>query len=96
MGDAGNAPAVLKRLKDPNGGVRAETVQALGRLGKAEEPDVLETAKDRDPTVRLALVETLTPLKSAAAVDTLRKLSRDPTPEVRSAAILALGGAYKY
>ncbi|HET9315367.1 MAG TPA: HEAT repeat domain-containing protein, partial [Vicinamibacteria bacterium] len=96
MGDASVAPAVLKRLKDPSGAVRAEAVRALGRLGKADDPEVIETTQDRDPTVRLALVETLTPLKSAAAVEALRKLSRDPTPEVRSAAILALGGAFKY
>jgi HEAT repeat protein len=96
MGDASHAPLVLKRLKDPSGAVRAEAVRALGRLGQADEAAVLEATQDRDPTVRLALAETLGPLKSAAAVQALRALSRDEAPEVRSAAILALGGALKY
>lgn len=91
MGDATAAPLLLARLEDPSGAVRAEAVRALGRLGQAEAPAVLEAARDRDPSVRLALVETLTPLKSADAVNALRKLARDPAPEVRSAAILALG-----
>jgi HEAT repeat protein len=96
MGDAAATPVLLSRLKDQNGAVRAEAVRALGRLGQAEEPAVLDTTRDPDPTVRLALVETLAPLKSAEAVNTLRRLSRDPTPEVRSAAILALGGPVRY
>jgi HEAT repeat protein len=79
-------------LRDPSSAVRAQAVRALAALGQREDANVLNTVRDEDAAVRLALAESLAGTTSAAGRDALRQLAGDPAADVRQAAIAALGG----
>jgi HEAT repeat protein len=66
---------------------------ALGRIGPAAVPSLIETLKSPDPAVRLKAIEVLGRMGSAAepAVPDLIRLLEDTDPEVRKAAARTLG-----
>ena len=66
---------------------------ALGRIGPAAVPSLIETLRDPDPKVRLKAIEVLARMGADAkdAVPELIRLLEDPDEEVRKAAIRTLG-----
>jgi HEAT repeat protein len=81
-------------LKARNPDTRKEAVVALS-IGGAREPFLTMLSSmldDKDWDVRLATVASLSDLKSARAVDALRKALDDRAPEVSFAAAKALWG----
>jgi quinoprotein glucose dehydrogenase len=87
---AGLHPLVA-RLDDPNPRVRFMAAIALGKLGKEDAVgplvEMIRKNGDADPFLRHAGVMGLTGSAPAAA---LAALSKDPSPSVRLAAVLAL------
>jgi HEAT repeat protein len=66
---------------------------ALGRIGPAAVPSLMETLRDPDPKVRLKAIEVLARMGGDAkdAVPELIRLLEDPDEPVRKAAIRTLG-----
>lgn len=84
-------PAITAVAADETvpGPVRAEAVRALGKIESDLAP-LLRAAQDKDPLVREAAAEVLSRHRSDAAIEELKRLSRDDAPNVRDKAISAL------
>src|SRR5690606_16558893 len=87
--------AVVEGLSHASVDVRRATVEALGRMRRAEASQALEAALDDPvPAVRTAAITELRRLGSTRAGRKLFALARtDPDTEVRHAAVLAISRA---
>jgi HEAT repeat protein len=85
-------PAIVDGLSDASPEVRRGTIEALGRMRRAEASQALEAALDDPlPSVRTAAITELRRLGSTRAGRKLLTLARtDPDAEVRQAAVLAV------
>jgi hypothetical protein len=87
-------PAVLRRFARGSDAYRIDTVGFLGRVPSSEaEATVVKSASDRAPAVRKAVAGALKTATHAGVTETLLLLFRDADPEVRVAALDALGVA---
>ncbi len=85
---------LIAALKDPQPGVRVQAVAALGRMrdGRAFEPLAGALRGDGEGAVRLQAARALGELRDARAVQPLVVVLGDDSPDIRSAAVQALGG----
>jgi HEAT repeat protein len=85
-------PAIVDGLAHASAEVRRGTIEALGRMRRAEASQALEAALDDPlPSVRTAAITELRRLGSTRAGRRLLALARtDPDAEVRQAAVLAV------
>ena len=77
-------------LRHPEANVRMAAAEALGQIGDAAVPGLLDTLYDPNPDVRATVAEALGQIGDAAVPGLLDTL-RDPSPDVRMAAAEALG-----
>ncbi|HVH66514.1 MAG TPA: HEAT repeat domain-containing protein [Gemmatimonadales bacterium] len=97
-GDPASSTVLIRRVdQEPDEGVQAELLRAIGRLGAKEALDVLARyaepggmRKRRSPIVRAAAVEGLRHLSRPEARGLLELYSKDKEPAVRKAAEAAL------
>ena len=97
-GDPASSTVLIRRLEqEPDEGVQAELLRAIGRLGSKEALEVLARyaepggmMKRRSPTVRAAAVDGLRHLTRPEARGLLELYSKDKEPAVRKAAEAAL------
>jgi HEAT repeat protein len=97
-GDPASSTVLIRRLdQEPDEGVQAELLRAIGRLGAKEALEVLARfaepggmMKRRSPTVRAAAVDALRHLTRPEARGLLELYSKDKEPAVRKAAEAAL------
>jgi len=88
------APLLRRLREDPDPAVRRRSAEAAGREGEAGEAALGEALeKDADASVRTAAAEALASAGSAerSAPALLRRAKEDGAPEVRNAAVEALG-----
>ena len=93
IGDSSALPAVRNALQDRDTYLRSYAVKALSGFDSSETEDILiQSLRDSFWRVRVSAAEALGSLKSLRAVDILvYKASKDPEPNVRKAAVKALG-----
>jgi len=97
-GDPASSTVLIRRVdQEPDEGVQAELLRAIGRLGAKEALEVLARfaepggmMKRRSPTVRAAAVDGLRYLTRPEARGLLELYSKDKEPAVRKAAEAAL------
>jgi HEAT repeat protein len=97
-GDPASSTVLIRRLdQEPDDGVQAELLRAIGRLGAKEALEVLARHAEpgarlsrRSPTVRAAAVEGLRHIARPEARGLLELYSKDKEPAVRKAAEAAL------
>ncbi len=97
-GDPGSSTVLIRRLdQEPDEGVQAELLRAIGRLGAKEALEVLAHYAEpggmmsrRSPTVRAAAVDALRHITRPEARGLLELYSKDKEPAVRKAAEAAL------
>ncbi|HEX4628720.1 MAG TPA: HEAT repeat domain-containing protein [Gemmatimonadales bacterium] len=97
-GDPASSTVLIRRVdQEPDEGVQAELLRAIGRLGAKEALEVLARyaepggmMKRRSPTVRAAAVEGLRHITRPEARGLLELYSKDKEPAVRKAAEAAL------
>ena len=97
-GDPASSTVLIRRLdQEPDEGVQAELLRAIGRLGAKEALEVLARHAEpggrvnrRSPTVRAAAVEALRHIARPEARGLLELYSKDKEPAVRKAAEAAL------
>ena len=97
-GDASSSTVLIRRMEqEPDEGVQAELLRAIGRLGSKEALEVLAKYAEpggmmsrRSPTVRAAAVDGLRHLTRPEARGLLELYSKDKEPAVRKAAEAAL------
>ncbi len=87
-------PDMLEKLSDPDASVRAAAVQALAQLGsKSVAGEILLGLDDPDDFVREQTLTVLPQLEVAPTpelIRTLERLLKDPNPEIRAHAAMAL------
>ncbi|HVK09773.1 MAG TPA: HEAT repeat domain-containing protein [Gemmataceae bacterium] len=91
--------ALRTLIGDTASTVRLQAAEALGRLGPAAFPacsHLVARLRDEDETVRCAAAITLGGLKCPEAVEPLRMLLQDPSPEVKAAAAKGLAALNAY
>jgi len=85
-------PDLIKTLKDPDGGVRAKAIIALGFLEATEAVlPMIDALEDQDEMVRSSAVAALSFLKDQRAVQPLLQLLGDKNNELRDRVLRALG-----
>lgn len=91
--DPGLVDALAKGLGDKDAGVRGEAAFALGQLfdSTAVAPLTEALNREKEPAVRVRIVEGLGKSGSSASVAPLAALVESPEPELGRAAALALG-----
>jgi HEAT repeats len=97
-GDPASSTVLIRRVdQEPDEGVQAELLRAIGRLGAKEALEVLARyaepggmMKRRSPTVRAAAIDGLRHLTRPEARGLLELYSKDKEPAVRKAAEAAL------
>ena len=97
-GDPSSSTVLIRRVEqEPDEGVQAELLRAIGRLGSKEALEVLAKYAEpggmmsrRSPTVRAAAVDGLRHLTRPEARGLLELYSKDKEPAVRKAAEAAL------
>ena len=97
-GDASSSTVLIRRMEqEPDEGVQAELLRAIGRLGSKEALEVLAKYAEpggmmrrRSPMVRAAAVDGLRYLTRPEARGLLELYSKDKEPAVRKAAEAAL------
>src|SRR2546426_11805413 len=97
-GDPAASTVLIRRLdQDPDEGVQAGLLRAIGRRGAKEALEVLARRAEpggrvnrRSPTVRAAAVEALRHIARPEARGLLELYSKDKEPAVRKAAEAAL------
>ena len=97
-GDPASSTVLIRRVEqEPDEGVQAELLRAIGRLGATEALDVLARYAEpggmmhrRSPTVRAAAVDGLRHIARPEARGLLELYSKDKEPAVRKAAEAAL------
>ena len=84
---------LIKRARDRNAKVRAVALQALARVDPGDEvfQAVLDAVKDRDPLVRVWAYRALGALRPPDAASVSAAGLRDENPNVKIAAVVALG-----
>jgi HEAT repeat protein len=92
IGDPKALPALLAALDDTTRFACGTVVEALGGLGEAAAPALLDHAQKR-PAQAAVLIEVAGSIGGAAIAGQLLPWVSDPRPEVRAAAIGALGVA---
>ena len=91
--DPRSVPVLLRELVAPAPAVRAATVWALGEIGSVAAHAALAAHGDPDPAVRAELARALVArrqLDEGAAGELVRRLRREPEPDVRIALLTAL------
>jgi hypothetical protein len=88
-------PQLIRALKDPDAGVRANAAEALMLMGeeaKEAVPQLIEALKDPDDEVRWSAVRALGQIGEGAkgAMPQLIEALRDPDPQARRSAAAAL------
>jgi HEAT repeat protein len=88
-------PGLIEALKDEDERVRAAVLLALANIGEASAPRLSALAGDKKPSLRLRLdalygLRLLGP-KAQSSIPTLVRLLKADEPDIRDAAILALG-----
>jgi HEAT repeat protein len=97
-GDPASSTVLIRRVEqEPDEGVQAELLRAIGRLGATDALDVLARYAEpggmmhrRSPTVRAAAVDGLRHIARPEARGLLELYSKDKEPAVRKAAEAAL------
>jgi len=97
-GDPASSTVLIRRLdQEPDEGVQAELLRAIGRLGAKEALDVLAKYAEpggvmhrRTPSLRAAAIEGLRHVTRPEARGLLELYSKDKDPVVRKAAEAAL------
>ncbi len=92
-------PVLQKAASDPDAGVRAMAIAALGRLSRTDEasetpdliPTLLRALNDPHPLVRRAAAGALGGMRDPRVEKALEKATRDRDAAVRAAAVDALG-----
>ncbi|MFW6050363.1 MAG: HEAT repeat domain-containing protein [Myxococcota bacterium] len=90
VGGAGAAEAVRNAFDDPDATVRQQAVLAAARLGDVEP--VRRALEDPRPEMRFQAAGAFAALRPEEALPALRPLVADGDPEVRTAAVEAMGG----
>jgi HEAT repeat protein len=101
VADVTAVPSLLAAVKsadqvaDPDGAaaVRASTVEALGRIGSAGLPAVLEALKNRHARLRETAIGALGAIGGSESVSALAAMVDDDRSSVRQAAVSALARA---
>lgn len=88
--DAGAIPVLLGHLADGSHYQRTRVIDALRSLGPAVTPALVELAR-ADPAHARLVAEVLGLIGTIAAIDPLLRWCADPRPDVRVAALGALG-----
>lgn len=83
-------PALLKLWKSDNPRARARALWLLGKLPGKGRQYVDAALADRDPDLRLVGIRLARQLSDVDLLDVVRKVVRDPAPEVRRECALAL------
>src|SRR4029077_18261667 len=86
---------IVKLIQKEQGYPRQTAISVLGRLGEKAVPPLLNLLKDKDAGTRSTAAAALGNVGEAAkeAIEPLTGLARkDDNPQVRSAAVYALGG----
>jgi len=97
LGEIGSAASVDPLMEllgsDPEPTVRSQAARALGEIGDRRAYPALDKAlQDKNPAVRVYVVEAFGTLKaSEMAPKICAMLTKDPSPSVREAAVVALG-----
>lgn len=97
--DAPLSPLIQRAMDDPDPGVRAAAITALGYASPPENasnaqeliPTLLRALKDSHPLVRRAAAGALGRVRDPHAVRALQEAARDRDAAVRAAAVEALG-----
>ncbi len=94
IADTRTVPPLIAALKDPRPEVRTQVAAALGRMkdGRVFQPLSGSLRGDGDGAVRLQAARALGELRDARAVQPLIAVLGDDDPDIRSAAVQALGG----
>lgn len=91
LGEAGDAPSVETRLKDPAAAVRANAAAALGRLGAGEAVAALrDLLRDRIPFVRTAAAQALGAICDPSSFDALLEHTENEPYDTAQAAAWSL------
>ncbi len=90
IGDRRAAPALIRRLADPDRFVRGRAVSALARLGSPALPLLTLALEDPDVRIRQGAAEALGLIGDPAAIEGLLVAVRDPAESVRRASAVAL------
>jgi HEAT repeat protein len=89
---AGDIPALIRHLSHPDLSVQWHAAEALGTCGEAAVLPLIASLNSRSVPVRLGAIEALGMIRDSRAVVPLSAIPfQDKSPEVRWAAILALG-----
>ncbi len=89
---AGDIPALIRLLDNPDPSVRWHAADALGTCGEKAVPLLLAALQSRSVPVRLGAIEALAAIRNFQAAGPLMDLiGCDASLEVRWAAVLALG-----
>lgn len=89
-GKATDAP-LMQALTDPDEQVRLAATDALAQRPRVDADTFLPLLQDRSSSVRMLGLHTLVQRRHAGACDTVTILMRDPAPQIRKMAILAIG-----
>jgi twitching motility protein PilT len=82
-------PHLVQLLRDPDWWVRIAVCEALGRVRDVQALGALRE-QVADPDSRFAAIEAVGKIGTGAALSVLHPLLKDPSPEVRQAAVEAL------
>ena len=87
-------PVLVRNLENPNERVRRNAAFTLAEMGEPATPSLVEAMRHPSAEVRRLLAEVagIVPGAAASARAGLVRLSADPDPGVRAAAVQALGG----
>lgn len=90
--DRAAAAVAVGAMIDPDVGTRRVAAEILGDLDAPEAiPALIHGVRDEDPEVRATALRSLARSEAFAASDEIPELLTDPVPEVRLAALEALG-----
>lgn len=90
--EAGDTAALIRYLGNADPSVRWQAADALGACGEKAVPPLIRALKSGSVPVRLGAAGSLGAIRNPRATGPLTEIAgRDPSPEVRWAAVLALG-----
>ena len=91
VGTPESLPVLLRTFRDAGPALHQAIAEAVARIRVTEVPGLIDILLERgDVPSRLSVVKTLSTITSPVAAECLGRLYRDPAPEVRGAAAVAL------